>query len=510
MAVHRVPEDMLVPNAHANEEMSTAMRCLCIDEILVVIIEILLARPARSDVISLAGTHRAFRNTSELLLWRTLHSLVPLIKLLENYSPQETEIDGSNGTGGAAKNRAACPEFFSFPPDQDDVDATHFLHFAGFVKEFTWVNENFPILTMVASKWGIIFPNLRRLDFVEDDSSYFEFLGFLPGSNLEHLSVTTTCPDSEVVLGVLDVVRRACGSIQRLEINGLPSLSAISALVQDRPYTREFSGIPLLSRFYNLTEVDITLDLDDGHLDIPSETGDFFSRLKTACFRFSLLNANTRRFLRAITSPELTRLTVTSSQRPHFSIIAAHLDPLRHSPQISRARLAFTLTVIADDWPQEEQDWVDGSALQGVRAPYIETLKLDICWFHWDIAALHDLARAVSEAEVIDLNTELEFARHWFLPIKGLQAFAEHCPHLVRLHVTVWAVNCPYTCPTGLNSASNLEELTVYDSYMGFPEHVAAYLVYLFPKLKHISRTGYYRPIAWDKVSDLLHKYRRR
>ncbi|KAG1728906.1 hypothetical protein EDB19DRAFT_1745184 [Suillus lakei] len=446
---------------------------LLIDEILSHIVQFVAADGQRdlkrlentSDLARLARTCRYFMECALDTLWRTQHSLSPLIMCL----PKGTwEIHSSNIL------------YLTRPPTESEW--ARFDVYSRRVKSFSYPKQTkmirlhedaLPFLFADRSPQSL-FPSLSSLDYsiLSCSSSNFSLIrGFL-SPKLTKLTFTLPrkmCPEG--ICGVLEDLPRKATRLENLTISSFFPVTSFEFNVST-------CGLPDLRRFVVSSSIRISAQ----------------SMLNIASLRYvqelalnlhSDFDADVLCGRADSTFPALQRLSLTAYDLPQSrsSVITSFLSVIGTSLRSISLRHNMQTNTIADTpfvfYPSMFAPLLACRNLRTIQVYNLGTLNLDD---EFIIAA----AKAWSKLEDLRLCSLPWSSIIPSIGLNALTALSQHCPQLTRVQLSLDARDIPELPIGGLSrvGAQFLEVLNVRDSVIGHTELVAQFLRATIPNMK--------------------------
>lgn len=469
---------------------------LLIDEILSHIIQFVAADGQRdlkrlentSSLARLARTCRCFMECALDTLWRTQHSLSPLIMCL----PRGTwEIHSSNIL------------YLTRPPVESEW--ARFDVYSRRVKSFSYPKQTkmirlhedaLPLLFAERSPQSL-FPSLSSLDFsiLSCSSSNFVLIRDFLSPKLTNLTFTLPrkmCPQG--VCGVLEDLSRKAPCLQNLTISSffpetsftldisiheLPDLRRLVVSSSIRISAQSVLNIASL-RYLQELALNLLPDFDaDALRDRANNTFPALQRLSLAAYDLPQCTS----IVSLISSPQLEDISVSYDVQARSSVITSFLSAIGTSVRSISIRHNMQTNTVADTpfvfHPSTFAPLFAYRNLRTIQVYNLGTLNLDD---EFIIAG----AKAWSKLEDIRLCSLPWSSIIPSISLNALTALTQHCPQLTRVHLSLDARDIP-ELPIGdlsMAGGQSLEVLNIRDSVIGHTELVAQFLRATIPNMK--------------------------
>ncbi|KAG2142949.1 hypothetical protein DEU56DRAFT_792646 [Suillus clintonianus] len=467
---------------------------LLIDEILSHIIQFVAADGQRDskrlentgDLARLARTCRSFMECAFDTLWRTQHSLSPLVMCL----PRGTwEIHPSNVL------------YLTRPPA--DSEWARFDMYSCRVKNFSYpkqrkmirLHEDALPLLFAERPPQSLFPSLSSLDFsiLSCSSSNFPLIrGFL-SPKLTSLTFTLPrklCPES--VRGVLEDLPRKATRIENITISSLFPVTSFELNVSTLglPHLRQLvvsSSIHISAQsMLNIASLRYVQELNlslhpDFDADMLRDRNNTFPALRHLSLEAHDLPQCVS-LISFITSPRLEEVFVSYNVQARSTVITSFLSAIGTSLRAISLRHKTQANTTADHpFIFHSSTFAPLLACRNLRAIKLfnlGTLNLDDDFI---IAA----AKAWSELEELRLCSLPWSSITPSISLNALTALTQHCPQLTCVHMSLDARDVPELPLGGLSMARAqfLDVLNIRDSVIGDIESVAQFLGATIPNM---------------------------
>ncbi|OJA19203.1 hypothetical protein AZE42_09850 [Rhizopogon vesiculosus] len=492
---------------------------LLIDEILSRIVQFIAADGQRdsrhlentSDLSRLARTCRCFMECALDTLWRTQHSLRPLIMCL----PTSTwEIHPSNIL------------YLTRPPT--DFEWTRFVVYSHRVKSFSYpkqksmirVHEDaLPLLFARRSPLSL-FPSLSSLDFsiLSCDSRNFPLIRDFLSPKLTNLSFAlprTMCPQD--ICGVLEALPQKATHLENVAISsfipttsfelkfparGMPHLRRLVIANSIRISAESMLNVASLRYVQELT-LNLHPNFDAEALrDAPDNTLPALRYLTLSAYDLPQCTS----LVSLISSPRLDELSVSYDIQATPSTVTSFLSTIGTSLRSISLRHNIQDNTIADApftfYPSTFAPLLACLNLRSITVFNLGTLNLDD---EFIISA----AKAWTRLEEIKLSS---LPWSFIIPnvsLNSLAALTQHCPQLTRVHLALDARDVPELPINNLNvaDAQPLQVLNIRNSVVGRTEPVAQFLRAIMPNMKVLYVEGH--PELRDKWMEVKAYYDR-
>ncbi|KAL6298845.1 hypothetical protein BKA93DRAFT_931835 [Sparassis latifolia] len=424
----------------------------------------------KQDVASLMATCQVFRTPARSVLWESLSSIVPLLKILPERRWKMVQENG--------RNAFQWKDSWVF-----DRSLTARLEaYARLVKRFKWNKQRditIPSLNALLVKWpGVlsngIFPQLRYLKWEEDEvdgALFCVFLARIPGKEPQtiHLGSSQNVgpKHQELILFALQMIQWSNLDHFRLHACYLPDPIGVghhlshflTSVVPPRGFrTFEctsapigYDGVRALANMQDLQIAAFWPSISDSFApDNPQETEASFSSLRELHINSTVLGA---------------------LEESLYSITAETLEPL-------------------------------------LRISNLQSFILRCSYIKVDTAFLAGLAEACKCLEKLYLYSEK------LMPFSCLRTVAQQFPRLISFGCHIDAKNVPEELPQKPDVPSTLGSLSVDVSPISNSELVAEHLAVLFPELErvvHVYKSDGKEALLWKAVETRFvpNRYRR-
>ncbi|KAG0695073.1 hypothetical protein DFH29DRAFT_814543 [Suillus ampliporus] len=469
---------------------------LLINEILSHIIQFIAADGQRdpkrlentSDLARLARTCRSFMECALDTLWRTQHSLSPLIMCL----PRSTwEIHCSNIL------------YLTRPPTESEW--TRFDVYSRRVKSFSYpkqtnmirLHEDALPLLLAERHPQSLFPSLSSLDFsiLSCSSSNFPLIkGFLSPklTNLTFTLPRKMCPQG--IYGVLEDLPRKATHLESVAISSFFPVTSceLNVLTHELPHLRRLvvsnairiSAENMLNiaslRYLSELALNIQPDFDADMLcGRAYNTFPALQHLSLAAYDLPQCTS----LVSLISPPRLEELSVSYDVQAPSSTVASFLSAIGTSLRSISLRHNIQADTTAGTpfifYPSTFSPLLACRNLRTIKLLKLGTLNLDD---EFITAA----AKAWSELKELQLCSLPWSSIIPSISLNGLTALTQHCPQLARVYLTLDARDIPELPDGGLSvvGAQFLEVLNIRDSVVGHTELVAQFLRAIIPNMK--------------------------
>ncbi|KAG1830441.1 hypothetical protein EV424DRAFT_1535134 [Suillus variegatus] len=468
---------------------------LLIDEILSLIIRFVAADgqedPKRlentSGLAKLARTCRCFMECALDTLWRTQHSLNPLIMCLPRgiweihpsnvlyltRSPTESEWARFDVYSRRVKS-------FSYPKQTKMIG----LH-----------EDALPLLFSERSPQSL-FPSLSSLDFSILSCNSSSLIRDFLSPKLTNLAFTLPrkiCPQD--ICGILEDLPRKATRLENLAISsffpvtsfelnipahGLPDLRRLVVSSSIRISAQSVLNIASL-RYVQELALNLHSDFDANVLRGRANHSTFPALRRVNLVAYDLPQCTS--IVSLISSPQLEDVTVTYNVQARSFVITSFLSAIGTSVRSISLRHNMQTHTIADPpfvfYPSTFAPLFACHNLRTIQVYNIGTLNLDDDFI---ISA----AKAWSKLEDIRLCSLPWSSIIPNISLNALTALTRYCPKLTRVHLSLDAREIPELPVDGLNTtgAQFLGVLNVRDSAIGHTESVAQFLRAIIPNMK--------------------------
>ncbi|KAF8869807.1 hypothetical protein BD779DRAFT_1681685 [Infundibulicybe gibba] len=455
-----------------------------------------------------ASTCRAFMEPAPDVLWRSMSSIMPVMKLLSL----------NLQTIGGADN------IWIFGDDFSDSGWARFDYYSKRVREFRYHSAPAQDMTMAALLYlsryrPVVFPHLRNIVWT---GSMSPFVMLLASSTLGSLDITGVEDDDPGVLTtLLSVLGHLPQSVTKIALRGsfqicltlvskISSLSTVILSDHDTPLSLTF--LRGLGALKYLECLHITMDIAPltllGHIGFPA--------LRTLCIsgRFDSIY----KFVTILASEQISSISVSSTfQGTHSSFRGRGRGSGRGHPPGHGSRelpdFQDLLKFIAIRW--HHLDHLDFN-LPTMSPKYPDTTSYTLLQpFHnrhlLDTISIRGFScLSSSDQDLADMGTSWPVVRTLIIPFSsypiaisdlgsesppkagtrtptmlGLRQLAELCPGLTTLQLSIDVQDLPTLTGEPLNHS--LQSLSVGDSPIKNPVLVAKHLDCIFPYLKTVS-----------------------
>ncbi|KAJ7647915.1 hypothetical protein FB45DRAFT_860946 [Roridomyces roridus] len=405
----------------------------------------------------LARTARLFHDSALNRLWRSQHSLHPLLLCMPPDLVQEEFLNGKRSLK------------FLRPIQSSDWERPH--HYARRVRSFSSSSRLddlpysviCPLLALDAAN-DCIFPNLTHLLWIHSDEN-FPHIGLFLGPNITVLTIQC---DASSLLATLSLLPRKCPSVKCLDMSHARDDSAVESTTT-LPAPPRAQG-PLLTALH-------FLQYQDPHPSV-------MSRLCELCLDNTLNTC------------ELDIRCRDATQRIR-SLLAA----------LASSQRALSDLQIRIWHPDETGDSLDLIECLRPALGFAKLTRLHFlsrARFHFDDLAISEMARAWPELESLDIMM-LGRAEGFRTTLQSIKHLALHCPNLRALSMDFTTDIIP-----SVGDASNrrMSSLDVHQSPLLTSQvhPVARFLAAIFPNLREVSSHGTADSIKdrWEEVEVLL------
>ncbi|KAI0360764.1 hypothetical protein OH77DRAFT_1586309 [Trametes cingulata] len=516
--------------------MSATHRCLLVSEIFQLIAEELYENGGLRTLTVLARTCKVLHEAVLPVLWNSLESIVPLLRLF----PPDTWSEIENPDGETVL-RITKP---------DALEWTRFNHYAPHVRKLIWKDRS-DVSLLALSALSVyrpldkpLLPELRSLIWCEERAPYFAFVHLFLSPTIRELGLGTTDFEPDVIMALMENAGRICTQIELLTIctgrisDSTPECTeavgdAFARFIRATPTLKAFNAevylpatcVEALAALPRLEVLDLHMRPEDlekvaASAACVSPKGYWFRTLALLSLCVTRLDSSTKTFLEAIQSPALIELAITTLRQPDALTLRQQFEVLAHGPW--RDNL---MTLLLDfDQPFNENappPSLDvGYALQPLYAlPVMDTLIIHGPTVFVDSSTLRSIANAWSKLEILSmLSWDVHPATERCLQLEDLVPLARKCPELnvLELHLNAEAVpdEAAMTRLLPEPSQSPLRSLTVYDAPITRPQRVADFLERMFPEVHMIDYRGEAAfpdgarerfEMGWREVQRLLH-----
>jgi len=444
---------------------------------------------------------RAFSRPALNALWRTLDSLLPLLKLL----PSLKLVDHVYVVRGTI---------------QED-DWTRFDSYARRVKEFVYHRDRISVdpsvyFYIAQSRTSPMLPTLYRFRSSSSAPSIPDILLFLSSSLHRVEFVTGDRQQEPTIGGFLFVLTSVAPSLKHLSIDGQLSISSLTPIAHMEHLcslrlrrTGKFVDASLLKQLGALERLScLTIDLEHSPVS-EADTSHLragFKALETLDISGDLETITG--ILTEISTGRLISISISSWESSIFG--PHHYCPSDWVPLFE---------IIESRWPDTLHSLViDNRAINQEIPRYAD---------YWGFLTIFKPLCALSQLEYLEIraipllqSTDEDFhdlvsawpkIKSLFVPfthahnsttLLALHSVAEFCPHLKYLQMSIRTDNLPSFSVTPVFS-HNLEILSFRDSTVGDPSLVARHLDLLFPRLQSIRAEKFAN--EWKEVEKLVH-----
>ncbi|EIW55805.1 uncharacterized protein TRAVEDRAFT_22243 [Trametes versicolor FP-101664 SS1] len=498
---------------------SVVHRALAVDEILTLIMGSLFSFRFRT-LASLARTCKMLNEAAIPLLWQTLYSLSPLLRLLP--------------PGAVTEGRDEQDRIILIVAQQSNLDWTRFDHYARHVHDLhrsspaDFSADSLAVLFALHPPAQPPLPQLRTLNWVGSLEEHSCLVRYLLTPTLKCLRFDSfDIPESDVIslmedvravcrglkclvlhfktrdgpmCRIPDVLKSACISPDWLNVSLLP-------LLRDLPELQTYKAIwnmtaprvEALAMLPQLTTLHLSFDFGaieavTARLPVPQDVP-FFPALKTLFLAVDELDEHANVFLGAIQSPALQVLVLYAEKQP----TAAELhDSLA---VIARAPYRYSLTTLQLDTPVYDHGGMGfdvGDAIYPLYAlPGIRTLIFRGFIISAGPDTLRDIAHAWPKLEVLALcciPLPQPMSGVPRVTLADLVPFALQCPRLRALALEIHDATVPDAAaiaqllPTPSRHA--LQILAVHNAPDVDAHQAAAFLARLFPELRDLRHSS--------------------
>ncbi|KAJ6451116.1 hypothetical protein C8R47DRAFT_303868 [Mycena vitilis] len=454
-------------------------------------------RSARKTLYSAALTSRSVYPSAVKILWRRLHNLGPLIRLLPT-------VPASDGV--------------YYWPGHEDADWEVFDRHAAYVREISYstspiVPVNPLVYMRLSMRKSILLPKLSRFSCLYDAPG-MELLLYVSPSLVSVALASVSAPDTETFLNMLS---RHAPALSRLTLKRIPNssitycglfrdLQSIDLSFLEGPVTYEaiqiLGSLPLLHSF--------TTDFngwDEFDLDMIPPASIFVALTHlTVTATPDVLGHTVPLFLSRIAAPSMVAITILKAVR----WMSSNVRPVP-AGTLAKTFLAISQSV-ATRWSTSLQNLrihfldssckaADLSAIQGLTS--IRTLELTQT-LHGSLGDEKILATVRTWSELTSLTIDCAVA-----DIEFMKCLAQHCPMLRTLHVAFLPHRLPDVSTTPIRPHSLVElRFFALDAmerrWQGVDTHLLArHLDRLFPEVKSIQgdeESSY----EWGQVAKLV------
>ncbi|KAI0366032.1 hypothetical protein BV20DRAFT_698560 [Pilatotrama ljubarskyi] len=497
----------------SSSAMSATHRCLLVNEIFQVIAEELYENGGQRTLSALARTCKVLHEAVLPVLWNSLDSIVPLLRLF----PPDTWSEIQNPDGGNVL-RIIKP---------DALVWTRFNHYAPHVRKLIWKDRS-DVSLLALSALSVyrpmdhpLLPELRTLMWCEDRPPYFAFIHLFLSPTIRELGLTSSDFDAGEIMALLDNAARICTQVELVTIctsmmaESSPICTeaigeAFARFIRATPNLKAFNAelcltAPCVEALAALPRLEM-LDLFIGPKDMEaiaasaarvSSKGCWFPSLGLLALNVIRLDANTKTFLGAIQSPSLLELAITTLRQPDAHMLKQQFEVLARGPW----RDTLMTLVLEFEHPRYENapppPSLDvGYALQPLYAlPELDTFAIRGPSVAVDSSTLRSIANAWSKLEFLSIIGYLPHPpAERCVELEDLVPFARKCPdlHALELHLNATFVpdEAAMTRLLPEPSSSRLRSLTVYEAPISGPQNVADVLERLFPMAHVVDYRG--------------------
>ncbi|KAG2074379.1 hypothetical protein BDR04DRAFT_1048610 [Suillus decipiens] len=470
---------------------------LLIDEILSLIIQFVAADGQRdpkrlgntSSLARLARTCRCFMECALDTLWRTQHSLSPLIMCL----PRGTwEIHSGN--------------ILYLMRTPTESEWARFDMYSRRVKSFSYpkpakmtrLHEDALPLIFAERPPLSLFPSLSSLDFsiLSCNSSNFTLIRDFLSPKLTNLSFTLPRKmGPQGICGVLEDLPQKATHLENLTISsffpvtsfelnistrGLPDLRRLVVSSSIRISAQSVLNIASLRHVQELA-LNLHPDFDANVLHDSANNSTFPALQRLSLAAYDLPQCTS--IVSLISSPRLEDVSISYDVQARCSVITSFLSVIGTSVRSISLRHNMQTNTIADTpfvfYPSTFAPLFACRNLRSIQVYNLGTLNLDD---EFIITA----AKAWSKLEDIRLCS---LPWSFIIPsisLNALTALTQYCPQLTRVHLSLDAREIPELPISSLTmgGAQFLEVLNIRDSVIGHTELVAQFLRATIPNMK--------------------------
>ncbi|KAJ7162671.1 hypothetical protein C8R43DRAFT_1062958 [Mycena crocata] len=447
------------------------------------------------ELAALAVTCKSFQDPALDVLWRTQDSIIPLLACMpDDLFNMRPNLSSSRGLHLV---RPITPTDW----ERSRKYAVRVKHF-----EFQWVpriSEIFPALDL-ALPCGCLFPKLQSLSWSSHSEAGFRFLRMFLTPTLSTLGLAYQ--PSILKCSFLSTLGSFCPKLKDVSVNIhrdvtvdedhciaatsqlVCSLGEVQCLTIDEP---DLVALQHIERLPHLTRLNLRY-LPNGPYQAPNPQS-IFPKLRSLTIHAGELEAYAE-YLQMCSQLTLNSIELSfdnfspaASTRGLYTAMAACCS---HAclTRISLVLWGGSLAEISGD---RAIDFAVNDALFRILFcfPNIEFLLIespvdfDVC-----DTTLAEAARTWTRLKQLQLNVLIRSPSWPFrATINALSSFAEHCPHLHSLHLTLDATVLPAE-PTSIPFVpqTQLTELCIAQSPIANPGAVASFISDLFPNLRTI------------------------
>ncbi|CCM02040.1 uncharacterized protein FIBRA_04116 [Fibroporia radiculosa] len=493
MQVPQVEEAKLEVDA-----LSVGFRCLLIDEIYEIVVRLLYGDGCgKGSVAALAITCRSFQPTAIKVLWGTLNSFAPLVKLLPRHEWYEVQrCDGSRALDIRWGVKAA------------KLDLTRLQYYVGFIKRFSW-RGNLDVRSGAVEYFlqriphsVRLFPRVSSFTFTDGLPEVSRLLlhrkAFVNPALLE-LHYEALPSEARLLAEALDKVRKWCPKLCILRVPSyddyihvptvIPKLSAIICVANLRMFDSMVSitseALLALARMPRLEIANIRLGPDALNLwtvtCLPRRS---FPALKSIALHMFDLDQASLLFLQRMGSERLMFFRVSSEIHPHNpqpliayfeALAAAPFAPIMQDLQLQFGHPEYVHAPLCSISLDVLQPLL---SIKSLTTFVIRSRNYDL-----DDAGYRAIALAFPRIHTLLLHPRAAMDTDYPpAHMRSLRHFAEHCSNLAVLGLFIDVTDVP-ELPEDFESQSLV---SVYhfichgpESYVG---RASAYLDAIFPR----------------------------
>ncbi|KAF8869804.1 hypothetical protein BD779DRAFT_642684 [Infundibulicybe gibba] len=456
-----------------------------------------------------ALTCKAFMEPALDVLWWSMTSLIPVLKLLRNFQVVE----------GTIETYAFCDNF-------SDQDWTRFDYYSKRVRDFHYHAApthqiSATALIRLAQHRRIIYPHLQKVVW---STALSPSAIFLMAPTLESLDVQNSLDDPDIMTTLVSTILSSLPqSLTSIALRGsvsaacralVPKMTSLSTvIIPDLNVSGSSELLHQLGAWGSLENLHISLwRSTTERLTFPNNIG--FPTLRVLCISGQL--GSIRNFVAAVTSNQVVSISVSSD-----CIDTTGVGIRRPKPKLPQRQLDFPgfLCSLTTRWPHLSRLDFDlsnpsqnpGISLHTLLNP-IQNRSLIESIFIRGFSRI-----PCSDQDLTDIGSTLPKAQALGIPfspyqnnsptIFGLQSLAQLCPDLTSLQLSIDTRELPTL--TNKLLTHGLKTLSVGNSPIEDEFLVAAHLDCLFPYLEKISGIDSTPNAAehrgWKLVEKILH-----